>query len=147
MSNLLQDTLIRFLQSTTATPPPQPPPPTYATEDTSRGRTVLTVLYLCVLGLCFVVPVFYYVRMHCDERQARRLRELEIAGIAQALEQSEHIHREESRAARRKYREERRARILQLFAPVRMVRTKVISTVKINTIEILTSDVVHLLHL
>jgi hypothetical protein len=42
------------------------------------------------------------------------------------LEQSENIHREESRAARRKYREERRARIVQLFAPVRMVRNETI---------------------
>ena len=91
-----------------------------------RGRTVLTVLYLCVLGLCFVVPVFYYFRMHCEERNARRIREIEIAGITQALEQSENQHREESRAARRKYREERRARIIQLFASVRMVRGKTI---------------------
>ena len=88
-----------------------------------RGRTVLTVLYLCVLGLCFVVPVFYYFRMHCEERNNRRMREIEIAGITQALEQSENHHREESRAARRKYREERRARIIQLFSTVRMVRS------------------------
>ena len=82
----------------------------------------MTVLYLCVLGLCFVVPIFYYFRMHCEERTARRMRELEIAALEQSLEQSENVHREESRAARRKYREERRARIIQLFAPVRMVR-------------------------
>ena len=91
-------------------------------SERNRGRTVLTVLYLCVLGLCFVVPVFYYFRMHCEERTARRMRELEIAGITAALTESENLHREESRAVRRKYREERRARILQLFAPVRMVR-------------------------
>ena len=91
-------------------------------SERNRGRTVLTVLYLCVLGLCFVVPVFYYFRMHCEERTARRMRELEIAGITAALSESENLHREESRAVRRKYREERRARILQLFAPVRMVR-------------------------
>lgn len=90
-------------------------------QDGHRGRTVLTVLYLCVLGLCFVVPVFYYFRMHCEERNVRRLRELELAGITQALEQSQHAHREESRAARRKFREERKARINQLFAPVKMV--------------------------
>ena len=90
-------------------------------QSNQRGRTVLTVLYLVVLGMCFVVPIFYYFRMHCEERQARRLRELELAGITQALEQSQNVHREESRAARRKYRDERRARILQLFARVKMV--------------------------
>jgi len=89
-------------------------------QDNQRGRTVLTVLYLLVLGMCFVVPVFYYFRMSCDERYQRRLRELELAGITQALEQSQNAHREESRAARRKFREERRARINQLFAPVKM---------------------------
>lgn len=87
-------------------------------SDQSRGRTVLTILYLCVLGLCFVVPVFYYFRLHCFEEHARRELELDFTN---ALEQSEQ-HREESRAARRKYIEERRARIVQLFIPVRMVR-------------------------
>jgi hypothetical protein len=89
-------------------------------QEENRGRTVLTVLYLCVLGLCFVIPVFYYFRMHCDERGARRMRELELVSISQAMEHSEQ-NRVETREARRKYREERRARILQLFAPVRLV--------------------------
>lgn len=92
-----------------------------------RGRTILTILYMCVLGLCFVIPVFYCIRVYYEERNARRLRELEIAGIAQAMEQSQ-LGREESRAARRKYREEQRARIVQLFAPVRMVRTRKLSS-------------------
>jgi hypothetical protein len=48
------------------------------------------------------------------------MRELELAGMSQALEHSEQ-NRDETRAARRKYREERRARILQLFVPVRLV--------------------------
>mmetsp|Transcript_9203 Transcript_9203/g.14722 ORF Transcript_9203/g.14722 Transcript_9203/m.14722 type:complete len:386 (+) Transcript_9203:365-1522(+) len=86
-----------------------------------KGRTVLTVLYLCVLGMCFVVPVFFYFRMQCDDRHNRRLREMEIAGIAQAMTESQNAQREESRATRRKYREERRARIIQLFSPVRMI--------------------------
>ena len=86
----------------------------------SRGRTVLTILYLCVLGLCFVVPVFYYFRLHCFEENARRELELDFTT---ALEQSEQ-HREESRAARRKYIEERRARIVQILGPVRMVSEK-----------------------
>jgi len=62
--------------------------------------------------------------MHCDERRNRRLRELEIASIARALNESQAQQREESRAARRKYREERKARINQLFAPVRMILSK-----------------------
>ena len=90
--------------------------------ESHRGRTVLTVLYLCVLSLCFIVPVYFYCKMHCDDRSNRRLRELEIATITQAMTESQTAHREESRAQRRKYREERRARIIQLFAPVRMVR-------------------------
>lgn len=91
----------------------------------SRGRTVLTILYLCVLGLCFVVPVFYYFRLHCFEENARRELELDFTT---ALEQSEQ-HREESRAARRKYIEERRARIVQLLGPVRMVSEKTVKLI------------------
>ena len=93
-------------------------------QQQNRGRTVLTVLYLCVLGLCFVIPVFYYFRLHYDERGARRMRELEMAGLSQAMEHSQQ-NREETRAARRKYRDERRARILQLFAPVRLVSFRI----------------------
>merc|ERR1719464_214627 len=91
-------------------------------DPTNTGRTILTALYLCMLGVCFVVPIFFYFRMHCDDRHNRRLRDLEIAGINQAMNESQDLHREESRAARRKYNTERRARIVQLFTPVRMVR-------------------------
>ena len=45
---------------------------------------------------------------------------MELAGITAALDRSD-TNREESRAMRRKYREERRARIVQLFASVRIV--------------------------
>eukprot|EP00525_Craspedostauros_australis_P011441 CAMPEP_0198109598 /NCGR_PEP_ID=MMETSP1442-20131203/1671_1 /TAXON_ID= /ORGANISM="Craspedostauros australis, Strain CCMP3328" /LENGTH=462 /DNA_ID=CAMNT_0043765337 /DNA_START=244 /DNA_END=1632 /DNA_ORIENTATION=- len=84
-----------------------------------RGRTILTIMYLCVLGLCFVIPVIYYIRLHYEERRNRQQRAEEMAGIAAALEESER-NRDETRAARRKYKEERRARIVQLFDPVRM---------------------------
>lgn len=90
-------------------------------DPTHTGRTILTALYLCMLGVCFVVPIYFYTRMHCDNRAQQRLRDLEITHITQAMNQSQDLHREESRAARRKYREERRARIIQLFTPVRMV--------------------------
>jgi len=97
-------------------------------RDVPRGRTIWTAVYLCVLSICFSVPVFYYCRLHCEERQARRLQDLELAGITQALAQSHNQHRQESRAARRKFREERRARIHQLFGPVKMVRPRYIFT-------------------
>eukprot|EP00934_Nitzschia_sp_Nitz4_P001032 Nitzschia sp. Nitz4//scaffold67_size101165//89606//91117//NITZ4_004543-RA/size101165-augustus-gene-0.17-mRNA-1//1//CDS//3329556516//1032//frame0 len=90
-------------------------------QQTETGRTVLTILYLCVLGICFVIPIFYYFRLQCEERYARRLRDLELAGMAHAMQQSENLYSEESRAARRKYREERKARIMQLLSPVRMI--------------------------
>jgi hypothetical protein len=86
-----------------------------------QSRAVLTILYMAVLFLCFIVPVFYYLRMHCEHRQARRLLELEIAALAETLQQSEDFNREETQAARRKYRGEQRARIIQLFSPVRLV--------------------------
>jgi hypothetical protein len=87
---------------------------------TSRGRTVLTIIYLCVLGLCFITPVLYYFRMHFEERNAARSRAQENIIIRASLGQSGDI-REDARNTRRKYVEERRARMLQLFEPVRMV--------------------------
>jgi hypothetical protein len=86
----------------------------------SRGRTVLTILYLCVLGLCFITPVIYYLKMHFEERRSERSRELENAMIRASLDQSDQ-QQDEARATRRKYVVERRARILQLFEPVRTV--------------------------
>jgi len=93
-------------------------------DPVQTGRRILTALYLCMLGVCFLVPIFFYFRMHCDERRNRQLRDIEIAGITQAMNDSQILQREESRAARRKYREERRARIVQLFTPVRMILTE-----------------------
>jgi hypothetical protein len=92
-------------------------------ESDSRGRAILTILYLVVLGLCFTVPVFYYFRMHLEDRRLRRFRELQLQSVISGLQDSATPEaRDEMRAARRKYREEKRARILQLFAPVQMVR-------------------------
>mmetsp|Transcript_3552 Transcript_3552/g.5953 ORF Transcript_3552/g.5953 Transcript_3552/m.5953 type:complete len:279 (+) Transcript_3552:161-997(+) len=90
-------------------------------QSDSRGRAILTILYLVVLGLCFVVPVFYYFRMHMEDRRLRRLREMQLQSVIAGLEDTSPEVREEMRAARRKYREEKRARIVQLFAPVQMV--------------------------
>jgi hypothetical protein len=97
--------------------------PTTEESTQSQGRIVLTVLYIGVLSLCFLVPITYYFRMKCYEEQARReleLMDFTTAAAASALEQSEH-HCEESRAARRKYIDERRARLNQLMGPVRLV--------------------------
>lgn len=82
----------------------------------SRGKAVLTILYLSLVALCFIVPVFYYIRLRCFADSARRELELDFNT---ALEQSTE-QQEDTRAARRKYVEERRARIWQLFEPVRM---------------------------
>lgn len=78
---------------------------------------MLTIMYLVVLGLCFIIPIFYYLRMHCEDQNLRRQREIEFAEVLEASREQT----DETRAARRKYRDEKRARLLQLFAPVRMV--------------------------
>jgi hypothetical protein len=87
----------------------------------SKGRTILMILYLCVLAMCFVTPIFYYFRLRCEETAMRRSTMAEALGLRTALEQSQQQQRQESAAVWRKYVEERRARMVQLFAPVRMV--------------------------
>eukprot|EP00538_Stauroneis_constricta_P011336 CAMPEP_0119547676 /NCGR_PEP_ID=MMETSP1352-20130426/1739_1 /TAXON_ID=265584 /ORGANISM="Stauroneis constricta, Strain CCMP1120" /LENGTH=636 /DNA_ID=CAMNT_0007592663 /DNA_START=355 /DNA_END=2265 /DNA_ORIENTATION=+ len=93
----------------------------------TNTRMLLTVLYLTVLGLCFIIPIFYYIKLHCEERRSRMLREIEFQRITAAIQESSLNQgansslQQENRAARRKYREERRARIIQLFTPVRMI--------------------------
>lgn len=84
------------------------------------SHTILVTLYICVLAVCCATPVLYLIRLKCEDRNIQRLRLLEAAGIATALQESQ-LNRQENRAARRKYMEERRARILQLFRSVRMV--------------------------
>jgi len=86
-----------------------------------RGRTILTILYLVVLALCFIIPIFYYFRMHCEDRQARRLHERVRGYVTEQRALQDEGAREEARTARKKYRDEKRARIKQLFEPVRMV--------------------------
>lgn len=90
-------------------------------DEGSRGRTILTVLYLVVLALCFIVPIVYYFRMHWADRRARRLRNLRNVETSMSNEEQQQS-REEARAARKKYREEKRARLQQLFTPVSLVR-------------------------
>jgi hypothetical protein len=93
----------------------------------SQGRTILTILYLIVLALCFIVPVFYYFRLHCQDQRNRQERlqqhrQMVLATIgASAEDHDEAATHPEARASRKKYRAEKRARILQLFGPVSMV--------------------------
>lgn len=88
-----------------------------------RGRYIFTVLYLTVLAFCFLMPVLYYIRCYMEARQEQRLARLEAERLRMAIERSSEANRAESLAVKRKYNEERRARILQLMGPVRMVRT------------------------
>eukprot|EP00529_Nitzschia_sp_RCC80_P022638 CAMPEP_0113486316 /NCGR_PEP_ID=MMETSP0014_2-20120614/24934_1 /TAXON_ID=2857 /ORGANISM="Nitzschia sp." /LENGTH=495 /DNA_ID=CAMNT_0000379985 /DNA_START=76 /DNA_END=1563 /DNA_ORIENTATION=- /assembly_acc=CAM_ASM_000159 len=116
-----------------------------------RRKAVLTIIYLSVLGICFIIPMIFYCQLRCDDRRRdQELYDLEVAGMAMALAESTRMannnggdddddddddndgeggggnqrNRAEAREVRRKYREERRARILQLFTPVRMILTK-----------------------
>jgi len=58
--------------------------------------------------------------MRCEDRYDDHLRALEMAGIASALQASAQ-DTEQSRADKRKYMEEKKARIRQLMTPVRAV--------------------------
>lgn len=89
-------------------------------EKFDEGQTILMALYVCVVAICCVTPIFYFVRLQMEYRHNQHLRRLEAAGIMAALHESQQ-NREESRAARRKYLEERKARIFQLFRSVRLV--------------------------
>lgn len=85
-----------------------------------ESQTILMALYVCVLAICCVMPIFYFVRLQMEYRHHQHLQRLEAAGIMAALHESQQ-NREESRAARRKYLGERKARISQLFRSVRLV--------------------------
>ena len=86
-----------------------------------QSRNILTLLYLVLFTLCFITPIFYYFRLHCQDRQLRaRNHHLEEAYVAEIVRASVE-EQSETRAFRKKYRAERRARIVQLFAPVSMV--------------------------
>ena len=91
-------------------------------EKFDESQTILMTLYVCVLAICCVTPIFYFVRLQMAYRHHHHLRRLETAGILAAIHESQQ-NREESRAARRKYLEERKARISQLFRSVRLVCT------------------------
>jgi hypothetical protein len=111
-------------------------------NDTSSGfrGIVLPILFSIVLGFGFVGGFCYFVRLQCEERNARRWRDLEMNDIsattnndnnnATPATRNNNIHNNDnnnevnqSRVVRKKHREERRARILQLLTPVRVVCT------------------------
>jgi hypothetical protein len=100
-----------------------------STDDSHRLQTtVLAVLYLCLASLCCVVPFAYFVRLILESQKAhQQWRDLELAAVQHAennadLVRYQNEHRDELRLLRIKYMEERRARIVQLLSPVRMVR-------------------------
>ena len=85
----------------------------------ARAR-VMYIIYLCIL-MCFcITPCVLYLRMYLWQRQRTRLRELEQAGLMAAIQQTMNSVNREPESA--EVRAERRARILQLLEPVRMVR-------------------------
>ena len=99
-------------------------PSSVSDEEMLRNR-ILYIAYLCVLGCCCVTPCLYYIRVSAwQRRQFREFREMErntiIAALAQSTTNSN--HRMNTSAELAIVQSERRARILQLMEPVRMVR-------------------------
>lgn len=93
-------------------------------EEMLRNR-ILYIAYLCVLGCCCITPCLYYIRVSSwQRRQFREFRELERNAILAALAQStaNSVHHMNITAELAIVHSERRARIIQLMEPVRMVR-------------------------
>jgi hypothetical protein len=99
--------------------------PDQGNTNTNSRNQILYIAYLCILGCCCVTPCLYFLRIAIWQRQqVQQLREMEQAGMVAALAQStrmQHHHNAGRESA--VVRDERRARILQLMEPVRMVRT------------------------
>jgi hypothetical protein len=92
-------------------------------EEVLRNR-ILYIAYLCVLGCCCITPCLYYMRVSSwQRRQFRELREMERNAIVAALAQStaSGAHHMNISAELAVVHSERRARIIQLMEPVRMV--------------------------
>jgi hypothetical protein len=83
-------------------------------------HSILTILYLFVLTLCFVVPTFFYCWLQCHDQESSQQTRIEDADIAMTVRASVE-EQSETRAMRKKYRAERRARIVQLLSPVSIV--------------------------
>jgi hypothetical protein len=90
------------------------------------GTIVQLVLYSLGLIACFMIP--HYLREFCIDRQLREMGQ----NMEDAAPPSEDVPgfttgrpsveaQSETRARRKEYRAERRARILQVFSPVSMV--------------------------
>jgi heme A synthase len=103
-------------------------------------NTAMFMAYLFLLTCCCITPCIYYLRITAwHRRHIHQLRELERAGMMAALAQSANGGYSSSAAATlaaaaashhhhpppesEAVREERRALILQLLAPVRLVRS------------------------
>jgi hypothetical protein len=112
----------------------------YNENDGVFRNTAMFMAYLFLLTCCCITPCIYYLRITAwHRRHIRQLRELERAGMLAALAQSANGGYTSSAAATlaaaaashhhhpppesEAVREERRALILQLLAPVRLVRS------------------------
>jgi len=95
-----------------------------ADNATDRKKDILYLIYLGVLGFCCLSPCFYYLRLHMWQRYFfRRMQEQERSSLALAVARSaQATQHEQPSDCDERVREERRARILQLMEPVRMVR-------------------------
>jgi hypothetical protein len=74
--------------------------------------------------MCFILPILFFLRIKYEDHRQRRLRDLELANAIEISLMSEYQNREssgEARAARNKYREHKRARVLQLLGPVETI--------------------------
>jgi hypothetical protein len=113
-----QETTLHIMQ-TNSILPPQPQNSDYRRRLTSDGDGFrLPILYTLLLFFLVVAPACCYFKGCIEDRQqARRRREQRAASEAAAAEAEE-----EARAARKTQKKEKRARVLQLVAPVQMVR-------------------------
>jgi len=98
-----------------------------ADNATDRKKDILYLIYLGVLGFCCLSPCFYYLRLHMWQRYFfRRMQEQERSSLALAVARSaQATQHEQPSDCDERVREERRARILQLMEPVRMVRRSI----------------------
>lgn len=98
-----------------------------ADNATDRKKDILYLIYLGVLGFCCLAPCFYYLRLYMWQRYFfRHMREQERSSLALAVARSaQATQHEQTSDSDERVREERRARILQLMEPVRMVRRRI----------------------
>lgn len=89
-------------------------------NDDDDQRSLLYIIYLCILAVCCLSPSVYYIRLYLWQRnRMRRLQQLEQAGLVAALSQTLNVPHARNAALS----EERHARICQLLDEVTLVRS------------------------